>query len=283
MRDVAEQRLRAVDAAMQGTVAFKAVPLAASVDDPLVARGLNPVNPCACVTEPCPCDGYDHGNTIVWMPRQYAVGGTETGTYDAAGSQIMEYQVPAAEALFLDSFEPISAAGLAGKLRSRPGARPKLSDTDEAPAGEQFEQQVGKSVVEMFDLLVRQAAAAELYAQTGPGQRTLSAQVRNLIPAMVERFAAYDQATLINRLTAGGATSEAIAALSTKSGSYGGLREMLLAKLNAPGAAFEAEDTTASCWLSVGLIVAGVLIAPKMPVLAGFAIGFGTTTAAGTC
>lgn len=282
MRHIEEQRLRAVETATVGLVSIRAVPLSANTDDPLIVRGMRPVNPCVCVVEPCPCDGYDHGNTTVWVPEAFAREAADTGDVDLDGSAIFEYQMPAATTLLIDYVRPVAASELRFELRYRAGAQQGASTPKLDSESSTNEARLAQGALQMWDLLIRAAAVNELSATLGTDRdwRRSRARAAALVPWLRDRFSVQDTSGLEADLRTHGASEDAVSNLVRKAEPYGDLRALLLARLDDVDS---DDDTAAACWLSVGLIVAGVLVAPKMPVLGGFAISFGTASAADSC
>lgn len=107
--DYYEQKVRQFDALTSTVASIPCVELRAPDDHPLVGRDYIPVNPCVCFTEPCDCDGYDHGNTIVWLPRAQVLASQATGRYTTAGDAIMEYQFTSGTSLLLETLRPVRA------------------------------------------------------------------------------------------------------------------------------------------------------------------------------
>jgi hypothetical protein len=94
-----------------------------------------------------------------------------------------------------------------------------------------------------------------------------------------------DEADIRDRIEESGAPPAALARFLDGATARGGLKALLTRDPRdpgGPGVAFLL-DESAPCYLSLGLVAIGVLVAPKMPLLGGFAIGFGVTEAAATC
>ena len=118
-------------------------------------------------------------------------------------------------------------------------------------------------------------AAADESRNWDAARRRLSA-ARDHIAAQLDEL---DEAEIQCRIEESGAPPDVLARFLTGVTAGGGLKALLVRE---PGPAFLL-DESAPCYLGLGLVALGVLVTPKMPLLGGFAIGFGATEAAATC
>lgn len=124
--DYYEQKTRQLDAATSRAATLTGTLVSTPEDHPFMRGGFLPLNPCACVTEPCHCDGYDHGNTIVWIPRSLILDSRDTGRHSTDGESIVEYRLEDQTQVFLEKLRPVNAAdalALLGLERGRGSAR----------------------------------------------------------------------------------------------------------------------------------------------------------------
>lgn len=104
------QEKRALYVSGSETITITGIALDASTDNPLRLGGYHPINPCVCVAEPCPCDGYEHERTVLWIPEIHAASGRDTGRRTTDGEVLHEYTMPASATVLVESVV-IAAAG----------------------------------------------------------------------------------------------------------------------------------------------------------------------------
>jgi len=106
----AMQEKRVQFASSLETVTVTGIALDILMENPLRRGGYHPINPCVCVAEPCPCDGYEHERTVLWIPEIYAAAGQDTGRRTTDGEVLQEYKLPASAIVLVESVV-IAAAG----------------------------------------------------------------------------------------------------------------------------------------------------------------------------
>lgn len=127
------------------------------------------------------------------------------------------------------------------------------------------------------DPALAQLAADEVHRWDASRRRLSAAHDR-----VAALLAALDEADIRRRVEESGAPPELLARFTERAVTDGGFKAHLTMRHGPPGTAFLL-DESASCYFSLGLVVLGVLVAPKMPLLGGAAIGFGVAEAAATC
>lgn len=85
------------------TTTLSAVALQTDPDNWLSGRGMLPHNPCACVTEPCECDGYDHGETVLWIEASSIRRSTDSGRSSTHGDAILEIELDSTALVVLET------------------------------------------------------------------------------------------------------------------------------------------------------------------------------------
>jgi hypothetical protein len=111
--------LRAQALSAPRSVTFKGVVLQVSEDHPYRQNGLLALNPCVCVTEPCPCDGYDHGDgqEVVWYASSDVIATRDTGRRTTQGDNLVEIDLSPSSVVFVESVRRTTALSYAANDR----------------------------------------------------------------------------------------------------------------------------------------------------------------------
>ncbi|RKS79930.1 hypothetical protein CLV35_0346 [Motilibacter peucedani] len=128
-----EQKSRQFEQATRTLAAVFGVALEAPEDHPFMQGGYMPLNPCVCVIEPCDCDGYEHGNTVMWLPRVGIVEERATGRRTAAGEAVVEYRLVKDTSVLLETLRSVSAGEAMAALGLAAADEP--SSAPERPTG----------------------------------------------------------------------------------------------------------------------------------------------------
>lgn len=121
MIDYYEQKTRQFEGAIATTATVTGTLVSVPEDHPFIRNGYRPLNPCVCVIEPCPCDGYDHGNAIVWIPGSLILESRDTGRHSTGGDSIVEYRLERDTEVLLETLRPVRVADALSALGLAPG------------------------------------------------------------------------------------------------------------------------------------------------------------------
>lgn len=112
---VRELRSAQIDKMLKPWVSFTAVEVTAE-GTLLGERGNRGFNPCVCVTEPCPCDGYDHGNLLIWVAAHQVLSVEATGRNSTNGSPVLEVRCEPGTQLIVERMYMVKAADIAREM-----------------------------------------------------------------------------------------------------------------------------------------------------------------------